>query len=152
MKNYRNSTIFRASRLISEAFDLDDPMNSFDMSSQEPAPEAQAMGPVDLADGEDDEQTYDVDVANPVCPCCGARLNIVDSKEDEEKVDLGDIEVMDPSLEPESNGENEDAYVSIDDLGDDEEEDDEDDEEDSESESEPEDDEEEESGEKVEAF
>lgn len=150
MKNYRNSTIFRASRLISEAFDLDDPMNSFDMSSQEPASEAPAMGPVDLADGEDDEQTYDVDVANPVCPCCGARLNIVDSKEDEEKVDLGDIEVMDPSLEPESNGENEDAYVSIDDLGDDEEEDDEDDEEDSESESEE--DEEEESGEKVEAF
>lgn len=150
MKNYRNSTIFRASRLISEAFDLDDPMNSFDMSSQVPASEAPAMGPVDLADGEDDEQTYDVDVANPVCPCCGARLNIVDSKEDEEKVDLGDIEVMDPSLEPESNGENEDAYVSIDDLGDDEEEDDEDDEEDSESESEE--DEEEESGEKVEAF
>lgn len=151
MKNYRNSTIFRASRLISEAFDLDDPMNSMDNSfAQYDQEQSQGpVGPVELADGEDEEQSYDVDVANPVCPCCGARLNIVDSKEDDEEVDLGDIEAMDPSLEPKSDGENEDAYVSLDSLDIDDEEEEDDEEEKNE---EPEEDEEEESGEKVEAF
>lgn len=151
MTKYTQNTLYRASRLLGEAFDLDDPMNNF-------GPESIDVPTTDLAGATDDspvesdetEQTYDVDVANPVCPCCGVRLNIVDSAESSEADDLG-VEVMDPTLEPQgSDSGNEDAYVTLDSLsfGDDEEEDDETSEEDPEQE----DDEEEEYGEKVEAF
>lgn len=153
---YRNSTILRATRLISEAFDLDDPMNGYNNISEPEMPGRDAVqGPIDLMDGEtDDSQTYDVDVANPVCPCCGARLNIVDSSDDsDDEIDLGDIEAMDKDLEPSNDdSENDDAYISLDSLDIDDEEEDEDDEESEEEEEEESEDEEEEEGEKVEAF
>lgn len=116
MKRNYNDTLFRASRLLSEAFDIDDPMNTM-----EPADEPAEETPDETEDSpvETDEpvESYDVDVANPVCPCCGARLNIVDT---ELTNDEPDITAMDPSLEPDnSNMENDDTYVSINDVSDD---------------------------------
>ncbi len=32
----------------------------------------------------DDDETFDLDLSNPVCPCCGARLNIIDAVPDTE--------------------------------------------------------------------
>ena len=153
--NHRNNTIYRASRLLSEAFDLDDPMNEFGNAEENNGFESFDADNNDVSadefdkldDKDDTDQTYDVDVGNPVCPCCGARLNIVDSNEDDDETSaLPDgIEAMDASLEPKSDdAENQDAYVSIDDLGSDDEEEEE--------EETPEEDEDEESGEKIEAF
>lgn len=108
--SYRNNTFYRASRLLREAFDFDDPMNDFDQSETEEVTETPE---------EAKEQTYDVDVANPVCPCCGVRLNIVDTEEEDSADSETDgIEAMDASLEPTSlNDENPDTYISIDGLG-----------------------------------
>lgn len=115
MKRNYNDTLFRASRLLSEAFDIDDPMNTMEPvdSIDEPAEETEDAP----AETDEPAESYDVDVANPVCPCCGARLNIVDT---ELTNDEPDITAMDPSLEPDnSNMENDDTYVSINDVSDD---------------------------------
>lgn len=60
---------------------------------------------VETLDHSDDDEVFEVDLANPVCPCCGARLNIkgagteeftnlagelTDDDEDDEAVDLND--------------------------------------------------------------
>lgn len=125
MKRNYNDTLFCASRLLSEAFDIDDPMNTI-----EPAEESPDETEDTSVETDEPAESYDVDVANPVCPCCGARLNIVDT---ELTNDEPDITAMDPSLEPDnSNMENDDTYVSINDVSDDDdiEDEDEDDEDD----------------------
>ena len=144
MRTYRDSIILRASKLMNEAFDMDN-------YNQDPnAPVEETEGPEELDDttlNDDAEQTYDVDVANPICPCCGARLNIVDNSDEESEDEENGIEAMDPSLEPEEYTDNDDAYVTIDDIDDEDvgaEEEKEEEEED--------DDSDEESGERIEAF
>lgn len=34
----------------------------------------------------DEDETFDLDLSNPVCPCCGARLNILNSIDDTEDI------------------------------------------------------------------
>ena len=34
----------------------------------------------------DEDETFDLDLANPVCPCCGARLNILNTVADTEEI------------------------------------------------------------------
>lgn len=47
---------------------------------------------MDIAKGDDDE-VFDLDISNPVCPCCGSRLNIVNDAETDDSVDIdGDEE------------------------------------------------------------
>ena len=66
----------------------------------------------------DDDETFDLDLSNPVCPCCGARLNIVDAVPDTEDFDTKDSDedadidgisdLLDgegPTEEPETEGE-----------------------------------------------
>lgn len=145
MTKHSQNTLYRASQLLSEAYDLDDPMNNFNDSTDFDST-AQLEMPAETS--VEEEQSFEVDVANPVCPCCGARLNIVDSSESDDSGTIDGIEVMDASLEPASEEkDNNDTYVTLDDLSFDDE---------PASESEEEEDEEEdpdeESGEKVEAF
>ena len=42
----------------------------------------------DIADKNepDEDETFDLDLANPVCPCCGARLNILNTVADTEEI------------------------------------------------------------------
>lgn len=43
----------------------------------------------DIADNKpqaDEDETFDLDLANPVCPCCGARLNIMNTVDDTENI------------------------------------------------------------------
>lgn len=42
----------------------------------------------DIADKNepDEDETFDLDLANPVCPCCGARLNILNTIADTEEI------------------------------------------------------------------
>lgn len=43
----------------------------------------------DIADNKpqaDEDETFDLDLANPVCPCCGARLNILNTVDDTENI------------------------------------------------------------------
>lgn len=43
----------------------------------------------DIADNKqepDEDETFDLDLSNPVCPCCGARLNILNSIDDTEDI------------------------------------------------------------------
>lgn len=42
----------------------------------------------DIADKKepDEDETFDLDLANPVCPCCGARLNILNTVADTEEI------------------------------------------------------------------
>lgn len=43
----------------------------------------------DIADNKatpDEDETFDLDLANPVCPCCGARLNILNTVADTEEI------------------------------------------------------------------
>ena len=82
----------------------------------------------------DDDETFDLDLSNPVCPCCGARLNIIDSvpdkedfdnKESDEDADIDGIsDLLDgegPTEEPETEGEDisamDDALDNVEDLG-----------------------------------
>lgn len=82
----------------------------------------------------DDDETFDLDLSNPVCPCCGARLNIIDSvpdtedfdtKEGDEDADIDGIsDLLDgegPTEEPETEGEDitamDDALDNVEDLG-----------------------------------
>lgn len=82
----------------------------------------------------DDDETFDLDLSNPVCPCCGARLNIIDSvpdtedfdtKEGDEDADIDGIsDLLDgegPTEDPETEGEDitamDDALDNVEDLG-----------------------------------
>ena len=82
----------------------------------------------------DDDETFDLDLSNPVCPCCGARLNIIDAvpdtedfdtKEGDEDADIDGIsDLLDgegPTEEPETEGEDitamDDALDNVEDLG-----------------------------------
>lgn len=73
-----------------------------------------------ISDAEDDDDTepdpdedYELDLADPVCPCCGAHLNVIsDTETDAEETDTEDVpttevdgfEVADPSIMgPETN-------------------------------------------------
>jgi E3 ubiquitin-protein ligase HUWE1 len=42
----------------------------------------------DIADKNepDEDETFDLDLANPVCPCCGARLNILNTVADTDEI------------------------------------------------------------------
>lgn len=145
MNQYKNKhTIYKASMLLGEAFDFNDPMNTFgsDLPDTEPTSDTP----------DETETTYDVDVANPVCPCCGVRLNIIDASEDDNEISDTDIKAMDPTLEPSATEENDDVYISIDDTFDDEDEEDEEEGSDEEDEEESDEDPDEDEGEKIEAF
>ena len=38
----------------------------------------------------DADEEFDLDISNPVCPCCGARLNIIDNTADTEDLATGE--------------------------------------------------------------
>lgn len=133
--NQFNNALYRASALLCEGFSApeeEDP--TFTISTEEtpvgvPTVESDptatpAEETAEEGEEESEEKTYDVDVANPVCPCCGARLNIIDTTEEtpaESDITDDDIESMDPSLEPEnSTYDVNDTFVSIDDISTDE--------------------------------
>lgn len=82
----------------------------------------------------DDDETFDLDLSNPVCPCCGARLNIVDAvpdtedfdpKDSDEEADIDGIsDLLDgegPAEEPETEGEDitamDDSLDNVEDIG-----------------------------------
>ena len=90
----------------------------------------------DIADKNepDEDETFDLDLANPVCPCCGARLNILNTvadtdeiateggDEDEENTEDNDISALLAGETPEEDveGEGEDITTmddSLDDVG-----------------------------------
>ena len=141
MTNQFDNALLRASSLLFESFgapEEEDP--TFTISTEEtpagvPTVESDPTAtPVEEAPAEETaseeetagtEQVYDVDVANPVCPCCGCRLNIVDTTEEtpatettpEEDAAIQAIQAMDPSLETKnSTYDVNDAFVSIDDI------------------------------------
>lgn len=102
-------------------------------------------------DKPEDDEEFDLDLSNPVCPCCGARLNILNTIADTEDIavdDEDDSELEDTNIDglgdlldgemPETEGEeittmdddmdsyeelgfNDDEYVSLDDEDEDEE-------------------------------
>ena len=139
MNNQFNNALYRASALLCEGFgapEEEDP--TFTISTEEtpagvptvesdptatPAEEAPAEETA-AEEEEGEEKTYDVDVANPVCPCCGARLNIIDTTEEtpaESDITDSDIQSMDPTLEPKNTTYDvNDAFVNIDDISTDE--------------------------------
>lgn len=135
MNNQFNNALYRASALLCEGFgapEEEDP--TFTISTEEtpagvPTVESDPTAtPVEEAPTEEtateeeegEEKTYDVDVANPVCPCCGARLNIIDTTEEtpaESDITADDIQSMDPTLEPKnSTYDVNDTFVSIDNI------------------------------------
>lgn len=82
----------------------------------------------------DDDETFDLDLSNPVCPCCGARLNIIDAvpdtedfdaKDSDEEADIDGIsDLLDgegPEEEPETEGEDitamDDELDNVEELG-----------------------------------
>jgi hypothetical protein len=87
----------------------------------------------DIADKNkpDEDETFDLDLANPVCPCCGARLNILNTvadtdeiaseggDEDEENTEDDDISALLAGETPEDvEGEGEDITTMDDSLDD----------------------------------
>lgn len=88
----------------------------------------------DIADKNepDEDETFDLDLANPVCPCCGARLNILNTvadtdeiaaeggDEDEENTEDEDISALLAGETPEEDveGEGEDITPMDDSLDD----------------------------------
>lgn len=80
----------------------------------------------------DEDETFDLDLANPVCPCCGARLNILNTiadteeiaaeggDEDEENTEDDDISALLAGETPEEDveGEGEDITTMDDSLDD----------------------------------
>lgn len=85
----------------------------------------------DIADKNepDEDETFDLDLANPVCPCCGARLNILNTvadtdeiateggDEDEENTEDDDISALLAGETPEEvEGEGEDITAMDDSL------------------------------------
>lgn len=88
----------------------------------------------DIADKNepDEDETFDLDLANPVCPCCGARLNILNTiadteeiaaeggDEDEENTEDEDISALLAGETPEEDveGEGEDISTMDDSLDD----------------------------------
>lgn len=88
----------------------------------------------DIADKNepDEDETFDLDLANPVCPCCGARLNILNTvadtdeiaaeggDEDEENTEDEDISALLAGETPEEDveGEGEDITTMDDSLDD----------------------------------
>lgn len=88
----------------------------------------------DIADKNepDEDETFDLDLANPVCPCCGARLNILNTiadteeiaseggDEDEENTEDDDISALLAGETPEEDveGEGEDISTMDDSLDD----------------------------------
>lgn len=80
----------------------------------------------------DEDETFDLDLANPVCPCCGARLNILNTiadteeiaaeggDEDEENTEDDDISALLAGETPEEDveGEGEDISTMDDSLDD----------------------------------
>lgn len=88
----------------------------------------------DIADKNepDEDETFDLDLANPVCPCCGARLNILNTiadteeiaaeggDEDEENTEDDDISALLAGETPEEDveGEGEDISTMDDTLDD----------------------------------
>ena len=87
----------------------------------------------DIADKNepDEDETFDLDLANPVCPCCGARLNILNTvadtdeiaseggDEDEENTEDDDISALLAGETPEDGeGEGEDITTMDDSLDD----------------------------------
>lgn len=88
----------------------------------------------DIADKNepDEDETFDLDLANPVCPCCGARLNILNTvadtdeiateggDEDEENTEDADISALLAGETPEEDveGEGEDITTMDDSLDD----------------------------------
>lgn len=138
MTNQFDNALLRASSLLFESFgapEEEDP--TFTISTEEtpagvPTVESDPTAtPVEEAPAEETateeetagtEQVYDVDVANPVCPCCGCRLNIVDTTEETPATETtpeedAAIQAMDPSLETKnSTYDVNDAFVSIDDI------------------------------------
>lgn len=132
--NQFNNALYRASALLCEGFGAPEEDPTFTISTEEtpagvPTVESDPTAtPVEEAPAEEtateeeegEEKTYDVDVANPVCPCCGARLNIIDTTEEtpvETTTDDSGIQSMDPSLEPDnSTYDVNDTFVSIDNL------------------------------------
>ena len=88
----------------------------------------------DIADKNepDEDETFDLDLANPVCPCCGARLNILNTvadtdeiateggDEDEENTEDDDISALLAGETPEEEveGEGEDITAMDDSLDD----------------------------------
>lgn len=132
-----NNAMLRASSLLCESFgDPDEENQTFTISTEETpagvptvdsdvAPEEAPVEETpaeETATEEEETKTYDVDVANPVCPCCGARLNIIDTTEEtpaEEAITDDDIQSMDPTLEPTTTSYDvNDTFVSIDDVAD----------------------------------
>lgn len=93
----------------------------------------------DIADKNepDEDETFDLDLANPVCPCCGARLNILNTvadtdeiaaeggDEDEENTEDDDISALlageTPKEDVEGEGEDittmDNSLDDVDDLG-----------------------------------
>ena len=133
MNNQFNNAMFRASALLCESFGTEEEDPTFTISTEEtpagvPTVESDpTTTPVEdeeeetTAEEESEEKTYDVDVANPVCPCCGARLNIIDTTEETPAETTTDddsgIQSMDPTLEPDnSTYDVNDTFVSIDNL------------------------------------
>lgn len=88
----------------------------------------------DIADKNepDEDETFDLDLANPVCPCCGARLNILNTvadtdeiaaeggDEDEENTEDDDISALLAGETPQEDveGEGEDITTMDDSLDD----------------------------------
>lgn len=80
----------------------------------------------DIADKNepDEDETFDLDLANPVCPCCGARLNILNTvadtdeiaaeggDEDEENTEDEDISALLAGETPEEDAEGEGEDIS----------------------------------------
>lgn len=132
--NQFNNALYRASALLCEGFGAPEEDPTFIISTEEtpagvPTVESDPTAtPVEEAPAEEtateeedgEEKIYDVDVANPVCPCCGARLNIIDTTEEtpaESDITDSDIQSMDPTLEPKNTTYDvNDAFVSIDDI------------------------------------
>lgn len=80
---------------------------------------------MDIAKGDDDE-VFDLDISNPVCPCCGSRLNIVNDAETDGDIDLDgdnddseslvDISSLQGPSEEDDKGEGEEIQVADDDF------------------------------------
>ena len=80
---------------------------------------------MDIAKGDDDE-VFDLDISNPVCPCCGSRLNIVNDAETDDDIDLDgdnddsetlvDISSLQGPSEEDDKGEGEEIQVADDDF------------------------------------
>lgn len=67
----------------------------------------------------DADEEFDLDISNPVCPCCGARLNIIDNTADTEDLATGeeDGEDLDFDIDALLDGEGPEGEEEEEDVG-----------------------------------